>query len=113
MSGRLKKLNDWYEEEGRSFFKNYTNKMSFVEKNYKTKSTKEVSGVYIIRFNNIPIYVGESDQLGIRFREHMYNLKKDGKSYWGIEVLEVENRNIKLTIDILEDNILEEADREN
>lgn len=104
----LRAAYNWYEREGgREFFKEYTNIADYVEKYYKTNGTKEVSGAYMIKFNDIPIAIGESAQLGVRFIEHMQRLKENGELFWGLDPLMVEKGYVDLTINILEDNILE------
>lgn len=112
MRSELTELYYWYEKGGgREFFKAYTNISDFVENYYKSNGTKEVSGVYIIKFNDIPIAIGESRQMGVRFLEHMKVLNDNGEWYWGLNISYVKNGIVDVTIEILEDNILVEADR--
>lgn len=114
MRVELKEVYNWYEKNGgKIFIERYTNQADFIKKNYKTNGTKEVSGVYLIKFNDIPIAVGESKQLGVRFLEHMERLVLNGEWYWGLNPSEVENNNVKLTIDILENGLLNGTYREN
>lgn len=108
----------WYEEDnGKAFFQEHTNMSDFVSKHSKNKGTKEVSGVYMINYqiksNGVlfPVAIGESDQMGVRFIEHMKNLDEKGELFWGISPSSMKEKGIEIIIDILEDNLLEEADR--
>lgn len=42
----------------------------------------------------------------------MKRLKEEGNKFWGLDPSDIINRNVKVTIDILEDNILDRTERE-
>ena len=118
MRSELVEAYKWYEEgNGNAFFQDHTNVGNFVREHSKNKGTKEVSGVYMINYKIkangvlIPVAIGESDQMGVRFIEHMKKLDENGELYWGISPSVMKEKGIDISIDILEDNILEETDR--
>jgi|SRR5699024_5372277 len=104
----MSKIIQWYEDgPGKSFINEYTNINEYVMRNYKEMDSKEVSGIYIIKFNDLPIYIGESGQMGKRFVEHMYNLATDGINFFGVKLNEVIEKKVKVRIDILENELID------
>jgi predicted aldo/keto reductase-like oxidoreductase len=75
----LKETYDWYESRGKQFIDKYTNVGEYVKKYNEVNGTNEVSGVYMICFNSLPIAIGESSQMAVRFMEHVRALEEDGK----------------------------------
>lgn len=107
----LKETYDWYESRGKLFFDEYTNVGEYVNKYYKAKDTNEASGVYMIRFNNLPIAIGESSQMGVRFIEHMRALEEDGNELWGVNIEEIKTGKVTIKIEVLKTGLLNEIDR--
>src|SRR5699024_2175905 len=109
----MTKIINWYEDgPGKNFINEYTNVDEYVMKYYKEKDSKEVSGVYIIKFNGVPIYIVESGQMGKRFIEHMYNLVTDSVNYFGVTLNKIVTKKIKVRIDILDNDLLDVSVRE-
>ena len=118
MRSELKETYKWYEEgNGEFFIREHTNVSDYVRKHLKGNGTKEVSGVYMISYEiiasgaRIPVAIGESRQMGVRFIQHMKKLNEEGELLWGISPSVMKEKGIKISIEIIEDNILNETDR--
>lgn len=107
----LKETYDWYESRGKQFIDKYTNVGEYVKKYNEVNGTNEVSGVYMICFNNLPIAIGESSQMGVRFMEHVRALEEDGKELWGVNIEEIKAGKITIKIEVLKTGLLNEIDR--
>ena len=118
MRSELKETYKWYEEgNGEFFIREHTNVSDYVRKHLKGNGTKEVSGVYMISYEiiasgaRIPVAIGESRQMGVRFIQHMKKLNEEGELFWGISPSVMKEKGINISIEIIEDNILNETDR--
>jgi len=111
MRKALKETYNWYNTGGKTFIERYTNVGDYVKNYFETNGTKEVSGVYMILFNEVPVAIGESSQMGVRFMEHMKNLEENGKELFGVNMEEIKNGKITIKIEILKTGLLNEADR--
>ena len=106
----LKETYDWYESRGKQLIDKYTNVGEYVKKYNKVNGTNEVSGVYMICFNNLPIAIGESSQMGVRFMEHVRALEEDGKELWGVNIEEIKAGKITIKIEVLKTGLLNEIE---
>ena len=105
---------DWYENrKGKDFICTYIpNQAKFIDNFYlcNNNSCNENAGVYMIKFNNKAVYIGQAGNIAYRLITHIYNLVNK-KTEWGIELYYIENGYINLDISILEDSILNENKR--
>lgn len=68
-------------------------------------------GVYLIAFNDVPVYVGESVKTCNRLVVHCHHLYEDPDTYFAVSKKEIEDEVIKISIKVLAENLLNDNDR--
>lgn len=89
-------------EEGEEWIEKYVPSM----KNYMDKEYNKINNaVYIIKFNDIYVYCGESIKAINRLCVHLYNIYSNSYDYFGITKDEIHDNKVKISVYILEDSI--------
>lgn len=101
---------NWYEnKKGRSLILKYIDNANKIDEQYKNDIPQN-SGVYMITFNKIPIYIGESNNVYYRILEHLYNIFEQKKE-WGIKPSNIFTGKIIIDFEILHSHITDVENR--
>lgn len=68
-------------------------------------------GVYLIKFNDIPVYVGESPKICNRLVVHCHNLFKEPMKYFAISKEEIESGRINISVEELQTGLYDDNKR--
>jgi len=92
--------------EGRSWIKKHIPKLDTL---IETQYDSCIFGVYILRFNNIPWYCGESVRLVRRLCVHAWNLRFNSENVFGVTTEMLDE--IAVDVEIVSQGLFEQLDR--
>ena len=94
---------EWYlESDSKAWIeKNIPTLTELLVKNYRQIQP----AVYCIKFNDIPVYVGEALKASDRLIVHAHNLYRKPLDYFGVEEQEISSGKVEIQMTILKDNI--------
>jgi len=87
---------------------NYEKQLEEIQRSEITKKLQNKKGVYVFYENNIAVYVGKTDNLGRRLKEHARNSSKNNDANFAFKIAKLEwklnNKTaIKITRKILDE----------
>lgn len=98
---------NWNVNHARNWFEKYVNGSKWILNNLD----ENISGVYKILFNGKVAYIGEGVNVAIRLLQHGYYIAEYTEYNWGVYLKQIEDGTIKITMEYIEIEILDETER--